>query len=158
MALAAVWGLTGNVIWPKLGGVLVLLTFILASFGAWRDGITRRALTARITGVRVETHFVYVDVTLTNLSTNVRGVLQHWSLTTTGGDGVLRLHGSIDGEIRPLQPEEQFNVSLIFRNDVGLSPLGAFSFDLSGSDIHGHRIGAVFPDVSMHRPIGSGTG
>jgi hypothetical protein len=47
MAVLAVWGITGNALWPMVGIGVVGLTFLMASYEAWKEEYSGTDLKAR---------------------------------------------------------------------------------------------------------------
>lgn len=154
MAIAAIWALTGNTIWPAVGTALVGATFFAAGFHAWKDERQKNAAakTPRATIDEVlAVHGAFIlKVHLENPTPEPVSFTRQWSLKVTRGDNgrTATVRGEMVGSIRPLQQADQFDVQLIFEytNEIpDADALSAASLLLSGADITGNLLEAEYP-------------
>jgi hypothetical protein len=172
MALAAIWLITGNTIWPKIGMFIVGATFLAASFGSWNeeretadrltsDMADREARYMTITGIRIgrgANRYFMVGVHLVNPGKHPAAFLPDWTVTVRlGGGEEVVLHGWLlvtnEGEqLRPMQQGDQFDSTIQFPYGDRLSGGDALidaTYTLSVEDIEHRPMIARYPPVSI---------
>jgi hypothetical protein len=175
MALAVIWTVTGNTIWPAVGFVIMLVTFFAASFGAWNEQRTsadelradiaereRRYMTITevVVGEGVAQAFV-LRVHLVNPGQHPASFLDEWTLRITKPNGeVGTIRGKIafdkvDDQLIPMVQGAQFNIKIVFFYGGDIpdgSALEGATYELQGSDIERRPIAARYPSSALAVP------
>ena len=152
IAATAVWTLTGNNLWPKLGMAIVGLTLVSASFHAWREERSKVDAHAdqspRILGLHAEASALYPMAFLVRVDVMNPGpqtdLLDDWTLDVSLADGVQArgLRGLVVSDSAlPAGKRTEVMVNFRYREDLPNNErLRGASYSLTVTDIHGHTL------------------